>query len=413
MKRLILISLSLVLFLGILVPVFAIQKKTIKLVIDNPIAEIDGEEVILDVPPTIINGRTLVPLRFIAESFGAEIVWDGKTRTITLTVPDLKSMEAIIENLKAENDQLKAEKELTAKENENLKKKNEDLIKLNSEFKDRIAMMDTLITKLEDQIKELLDENKTLKAENKELKEKLKEGNSTEEEDNKAPVITVKNLKTGDILNENNLALEITIDDDSKIVFSRVKINSIVLSETLGEYSEIIPSKLITGNYLLTVEAIDGNGNHGETIIEFAVEHEKKKEPIRLILDAVNVKNMMDGGKPGSNSDDSTVIPGLTGKLVNKSMASIEVIKVDVFDSDGNLFELMPGVNCYDIIKEQMGLPKYMVVKSKDEYSFLCAISSEEQDIKPEEYFNGFNVKVTLFDSVRKLEFIKTIRYTS
>ncbi|MCX7746652.1 MAG: stalk domain-containing protein [Clostridia bacterium] len=43
---------------------------------------LDGENVPLDVPPTVVNGRTLVPLRAIFESLGAKVEWDGATKTI-------------------------------------------------------------------------------------------------------------------------------------------------------------------------------------------------------------------------------------------------------------------------------------------------------------------------------------------
>lgn len=39
----------------------------------------------LDVAPVIINDRTLLPIRFIAESFTYEVNWAGDTQTITLT----------------------------------------------------------------------------------------------------------------------------------------------------------------------------------------------------------------------------------------------------------------------------------------------------------------------------------------
>ncbi|MBQ7661317.1 MAG: copper amine oxidase N-terminal domain-containing protein, partial [Clostridia bacterium] len=32
-----------------------------------------------------VSGRTRLPVRFIAESFGAEVGWDGATSTATLT----------------------------------------------------------------------------------------------------------------------------------------------------------------------------------------------------------------------------------------------------------------------------------------------------------------------------------------
>lgn len=57
----------------------------ITLQIDNTTATVNGEEVILDVPATIIDNRTVVPARFVAESTGAEVGWNGETRTVLIT----------------------------------------------------------------------------------------------------------------------------------------------------------------------------------------------------------------------------------------------------------------------------------------------------------------------------------------
>lgn len=52
-------------------------------------ATVNGNVVLLDVPAKIVGGRTLVPLRFIAESMGALVNWDGKTSTVSIakTIP--------------------------------------------------------------------------------------------------------------------------------------------------------------------------------------------------------------------------------------------------------------------------------------------------------------------------------------
>ncbi|MDD4530761.1 MAG: copper amine oxidase N-terminal domain-containing protein, partial [Candidatus Gracilibacteria bacterium] len=52
------------------------------LFIGNNIAYVNGEEIKLDVPPQIINGRTLVPIRFVGEAFGADVKWDGDNRIL-------------------------------------------------------------------------------------------------------------------------------------------------------------------------------------------------------------------------------------------------------------------------------------------------------------------------------------------
>jgi hypothetical protein len=46
---------------------------------------VNGEVVEIDVASYIDNGRIMVPLRFIAESTGALVKWDGSTSTVTIT----------------------------------------------------------------------------------------------------------------------------------------------------------------------------------------------------------------------------------------------------------------------------------------------------------------------------------------
>jgi len=63
---------------------------TIELWIDNPQAKVNGTEAWIDadnhnVKPIIINDRTMLPLRFVAESLGCDVGWDNDTRTITIT----------------------------------------------------------------------------------------------------------------------------------------------------------------------------------------------------------------------------------------------------------------------------------------------------------------------------------------
>jgi len=76
---------------------------------DNAIEKItgDGEEesrksIPLDVPAKIVNGRTLVPIRPIVESFGAEVIWDEKSKTVEIKTED---------NLKYSSRFIKAKKE--------------------------------------------------------------------------------------------------------------------------------------------------------------------------------------------------------------------------------------------------------------------------------------------------------------
>ncbi|MDI6861177.1 MAG: stalk domain-containing protein [Caldisericia bacterium] len=63
-----------------------LSSKNIKIIlqINNKISYVNDQKIILDVPPLIKDGRTFVPIRFIAESFGAEVSWDGNEKKITI-----------------------------------------------------------------------------------------------------------------------------------------------------------------------------------------------------------------------------------------------------------------------------------------------------------------------------------------
>ena len=44
----------------------------------------DGSLLTIDVPAQVVNGRTLVPLRAVSQCMGAEVLWDGTTKTIQI-----------------------------------------------------------------------------------------------------------------------------------------------------------------------------------------------------------------------------------------------------------------------------------------------------------------------------------------
>ena len=52
--------------------------------INNPVATVDGEKVTLDSPPVIVEGRTLVPVRFISEALSATVNWNAETRVVSI-----------------------------------------------------------------------------------------------------------------------------------------------------------------------------------------------------------------------------------------------------------------------------------------------------------------------------------------
>ena len=57
------------------------------LVIDSNLARVNETDVVMDVPAAIIDGRTLIPLRFVSENLDAVVAWDAVTRAISIKTP--------------------------------------------------------------------------------------------------------------------------------------------------------------------------------------------------------------------------------------------------------------------------------------------------------------------------------------
>ncbi|MFZ2414057.1 MAG: stalk domain-containing protein, partial [Candidatus Cryosericum sp.] len=65
---------------------------TVVLTIGQVTAIVDGKTATIDpdnalVAPLILNDRTMLPLRFVGESFGASVSWEAPTRRITMSFP--------------------------------------------------------------------------------------------------------------------------------------------------------------------------------------------------------------------------------------------------------------------------------------------------------------------------------------
>ena len=63
--------------------------KTVIMQIDNSVYTIDGVEYTMDVPPQIIGGRTLVPLRAMCEALGKKVFWDNKGLIVISNVDNI------------------------------------------------------------------------------------------------------------------------------------------------------------------------------------------------------------------------------------------------------------------------------------------------------------------------------------
>lgn len=81
--------------------------KYIKLKIGSNVAEIcdnyiigeyvEMTEVPIDQAPVIKNGRTMIPIRFVAEQMNLKVDWDGKTKKITISSTGEEYVPAAIE----------------------------------------------------------------------------------------------------------------------------------------------------------------------------------------------------------------------------------------------------------------------------------------------------------------------------
>lgn len=69
---------------GLLILPESEENMEIKLGINNKLAYVNGKEVMLDTEPIIHCNRTMVPIRFIAETFGCNVEWDEKEREVTI-----------------------------------------------------------------------------------------------------------------------------------------------------------------------------------------------------------------------------------------------------------------------------------------------------------------------------------------
>jgi len=45
---------------------------------------VNGTQLFMDVVPEIVNGRAMVPLRYVSEGLGATVMWNEATKTVTI-----------------------------------------------------------------------------------------------------------------------------------------------------------------------------------------------------------------------------------------------------------------------------------------------------------------------------------------
>ena len=81
------------------------EKDAIVLNIGQKDAKVFGETVSNDVAPKIVNERTMLPIRFIAEKLGASVDWVQESQTVIVELDDIKISLVIGENFATVNDE--------------------------------------------------------------------------------------------------------------------------------------------------------------------------------------------------------------------------------------------------------------------------------------------------------------------
>ncbi|MCI4464006.1 MAG: extracellular solute-binding protein [Caldisericum sp.] len=71
-------------FVRIVPTVSAENVKTVVVYVGKTQATIDGKSTTLDQAPVVVNGRTMVPIRFVSEALGATVDWNNATREATI-----------------------------------------------------------------------------------------------------------------------------------------------------------------------------------------------------------------------------------------------------------------------------------------------------------------------------------------
>lgn len=70
----------------------------VQVTIDNTTGFVNGGIQVMDVPPRIVNNRTLIPLRFVLENLNCSVDWNPDTRTVLINSPQDQST-ALISNI--------------------------------------------------------------------------------------------------------------------------------------------------------------------------------------------------------------------------------------------------------------------------------------------------------------------------
>jgi S1-C subfamily serine protease len=151
MRKVVLVVLALLLVSLLYIPGTSGEsnKVLVNMQIGNKTAYVNGLPVSLDVPPQIINGRTMVPIRFVSENLGAEVNWDSNTKTVTITMDSITYLNNQISNLENKVSTLEFEKTGLTINNGVLQEKVTQLEKDKADLNSQISVLQQKIEELQ------------------------------------------------------------------------------------------------------------------------------------------------------------------------------------------------------------------------------------------------------------------------
>lgn len=330
----------------------------IKLTVGSKSASVNGKNIELDVPPTIIQGRTLVPIRFIAESLGAEVQYDAPTRTIQIKAIDGK-----------------------------------ELLKLNEQHQQTIQSLETQIEA---------------------LKKQIESGTGGIQAESDPPLVQCKNITDQTVITKLT-PVEVNLIDQSPIAWIQTKIGDIVISSLSQKYGVINPLNFLSGNYVMKIEAWDAFGNHGETEVKITIRNDEASEPISFKTEIKEFTRIGPGGPPGGGGgqqppgDRPTQLPyALTLHLENQSNSFVEITNLVVYDAEGKIYQTRSEISTIDSIKAQTGLSRIVVLPTGS-FTIQTAMNMLTEDMRKEDLFKGWKIVITLSNANMKGEMTKTI----
>lgn len=71
--------------------------RKVQVTINNTSGFVNGRVQMMDVPPRIIDGRTMIPLRFVMENLNCKVDWEDISRTVIVTSPEADECIAVEE----------------------------------------------------------------------------------------------------------------------------------------------------------------------------------------------------------------------------------------------------------------------------------------------------------------------------